>query len=156
MMLKRVDFYAYPDDPSCEEVRQFLKSQELDIHVRDLKTRPLGVEELTKLMRHFETKHFVNISSKAFKKHQLDQGLPPRPELINLIATDNDLLKKPIIVAGRLMTVGCNRQKIMEMLQIKSNGAEPGGNGAENTSRDRHHEKDRDRDRHRNGGRPRE
>ena len=34
-------------------------------------------------------------------------------------------LRKPIIVSGRLMVVGANRQKVMEMLQIRPNGSDP-------------------------------
>ena len=41
------------------------------------------------------------------------------------MAEVNDLLKKPIVIAGRLMVVGANRCKMMEMLQIKSNGSDP-------------------------------
>ena len=56
------------------------------------------------------------------------------------MAEDNDLIRKPIIVAGRLMTVGCNIDKIREMLQIKSNGAgteenEEAGNRKNNSGR---------------------
>jgi regulatory protein spx len=153
-MLKRIDFYAYPDDMGCEEVKAFLETQELDIHIRDLKVRPLGAEELTRLMRHFDTKHFVNISSKAFKKYHLDQEIPPRQDLIKIMAEDNDLIRKPIIVAGRLMTVGCNRQKIMEMLQIKSNGTGAPENGGESNSRDR--DRSRDRERPRDNGKDRD
>jgi hypothetical protein len=40
-----------------------------------------------------------------------------------MMADDNDLLVKPIVVAGRLMVVGPNRPKIIEMLQLKSNGS---------------------------------
>ncbi len=144
-MLKRVDFYTNPDDPSCGEVRNFLKTQELDIHERDLRIKPLGYEELDRLIRHFDMKHFINISSKAIRKFHLEDELPGREDLIKLMAEDNDLIRKPIIVAGRLMTVGCNRQKIMEMLQIKSNGSEPVINsGGDSNGRDKDRDKNKD------------
>ncbi|SYZ72743.1 hypothetical protein TRIP_C20858 [Candidatus Zixiibacteriota bacterium] len=153
-MLKRIDFYTFHDDAGCEEVKAFLKTQELDIHFRDLRVKPLSIEELTKLMRHFDTKHFINIGSKAFKKFHLDEALPPRQELIKMMAEDNELIRKPIIVAGRLMTVGCNRQKIMEMLQIKSNGTGVTENGGENNGREK--DKFRDREKPRDNGRTNE
>ena len=136
-MQKRVDIYTHPDDSSCHEVMQFLRTQEFDLRVRDLSDRPLTSVEISLLIKHFDTKHFINTASKAFKKHHLDKMMPTRQELIQMLAADNELLRMPIIVSGRLMTVGCNRQKIMEMLQIKSNGSGPGENTArtENGSR---------------------
>jgi arsenate reductase-like glutaredoxin family protein len=124
-MLRRVDFYTYLDDPTANEVRRFLEAQDFDVRIHDLQARPLGIQEITKLMRHFDTKHFINQMSKAFKKFSLDKITPTRKELIAMMAEDNELIRKPIIVAGRLMTVGCNRQKIIEMLQIKANGSDP-------------------------------
>lgn len=134
-MQKRVDFYTYPHETNCEEMRQFLQTQDLDLRVRDLTKQPLTYDELNRLIRHIDIKHFINVGSKAYKKHQLDRELPDRNQIITYMAEDNDLLRKPIIIAGRLMTVGCNRQKIMEMLQIKSNGSDPTESGRSENGR---------------------
>lgn len=56
----------------------------------------------------------------------------PRDELYKMMAENNDLIRKPIIVAGRLMVVGPNIPKIMEMLQIRSNG---NGNGSDSSGK---------------------
>lgn len=134
-MQKRVDFYTYPHETNCEEMRQFLQTQDLDLRVRDLTKQPLTFDELNRLIRHIDIKHFINVGSKAYKKHHLDKELPDRKQIITYMAEDNDLLRKPIIISGRLMTVGCNRQKIMEMLQIKSNGSDPNENGRSENGR---------------------
>jgi len=118
-MLKRVDLYVYPNEQECEEITKFLKEQEVALHVRSIKERPLSVMEITQLFRHFDTKHFLNENSPAFKKHNLGLELPPRQELYELMAQDNDLIRRPVIVAGRLMVIGCNISKIKEMLQIR-------------------------------------
>jgi arsenate reductase-like glutaredoxin family protein len=128
-MLKRVDIYSYTDDPGFEEIKRFLDNYDYDIRVRDLHNRPLNADEIAVLIRHFDTKHFISTASKAYKKFHLERETPKRKELIAMMAEDNELLRQPIIVAGRLMTVGCNRQKIMEMLQIKSNGSDPAESG---------------------------
>lgn len=124
-MQKRVDIYTYPNEGACEDVRQFLETLDLDLRVRDLTKHPLTYDEITRIVRHIDIKHFLNAASKMYKKHQMERELPDRKQLIALMAEDNELIRKPIIISGRLMTVGCNRQKIMEMLQIKSNGSEP-------------------------------
>jgi arsenate reductase-like glutaredoxin family protein len=128
-MLKRVDIYSFTDDPGFEEIKRFLDNYDYDLRVRDLQVRPLNAYEISNIIRHFDSKHFISLASKAYKKFHLDKVTPSRKELIAMIAEDNELLRQPIIVAGRLMTVGCNRMKIMEMLQIKSNGSDPAENG---------------------------
>jgi arsenate reductase-like glutaredoxin family protein len=124
-MLRRIQLYVVPDEPACVEVQEFLEQYDFHLQIRDVSEKPLNAEELGKLLRHFNLRHFLNESSDQFTKRRLDKFLPSREEVIQLIAEDNDLLRKPIIVAGRLMVVGPNRQKIMEMLQIKSNGSDP-------------------------------
>ncbi len=139
-MLKRVNLYVYPNEQDCEEISDFLKKQEVDLFIRDIKERPLGVEEITRLFRHFDAKHFLNENSSSFKKHKLDQELPPRPELYDLMAQDSDLIKRPVVVAGRLMVIGCNISKIKEMLQLPDRadetGINSGGNRTFNNGRD--------------------
>jgi arsenate reductase-like glutaredoxin family protein len=127
-MLRRLDFYTHPEEPCCDEIKKFLESLDLDLRVHDLSLRPMNFDELSKLIRYIDIKHFISTGSKAFKKFRLDRALPSRKELIELMASDNELIRKPIVVSGRLMTVGCNRQKIMEMLQIKNNGSDPSEN----------------------------
>ena len=77
------------------------------------------------MIRHLNLRHFINADSKVLKKSGLEDNNLDRDEVFQLMADDNDLLRKPIVVAGRLMTVGCNIDKIKEMLQIKSNGSDP-------------------------------
>ena len=122
-MLKRVDFYTYPNDSDCKELMKFLQDSDVHLVVRDLKERPLHVGELTRLFRHFDMKHFLNERAKSYKKNNLHKELPPRKDLFELMANDSELIKNPIVVSGRLMVIGCNIEKIKEMLQIDSNGS---------------------------------
>lgn len=124
-MRRRVELYMTPGNSDCTDAKEFLEKQDLYLNVRDLATKPLDEAELSKLIRYFDMKHFLNTSSKAYASNKLDKFLPSRQEVLAMIAEDNDLLRKPIIVSGRLMVVGANRRKLMEMLQIKSNGDDP-------------------------------
>jgi arsenate reductase-like glutaredoxin family protein len=127
-MLKRVDLYVYPNNKECEDISEFLREQEVDLRIRNIKDRPLSADEIAQLFRHFDTKHFLNESAASFKTHKLDRSLPPRRELFELMAQDNDLIRMPVIVAGRLMVIGCNISKIKEMLQIRDEEDEPENN----------------------------
>jgi arsenate reductase-like glutaredoxin family protein len=114
-----------PNDPDCVEVQKFLQNQDLRLQIHDIEKKPLTQDEIARLVRHLDLKHFLNSSSKIYSRKKLDKSLPSREEVIALMAEDNDLLRKPIIVAGRLMVIGSNRSKIIEMLQLKGNGSDP-------------------------------
>ena len=124
-MPKIVDIFMVPNDPGCVEVQEFLQQQDLRLQIRDITKKPLTENEIARLVRHLDLKHFLNSSSKIYTMKKLDKSLPSRADVIALMAEDNDLLKKPIIVAGRLMVIGPNRSKIVEMLQLKGNGSDP-------------------------------
>lgn len=122
-MRKTVDLYVKKGDSGCKEMQSFLEQQDIILSVRDLNLKPLRFDELGSMIRHLNLDHFLDTNSKAYSKNKLANNLPPRNEVIKLLAEDNDLLKKPIIVAGRLMVVGANLYKVREMLQIKENGS---------------------------------
>jgi len=122
-MLKKVVMYIKPLVIQCEDVKKYLIEQDVNLQVRDIQADPLGRPEISRLLRHFDLKHFLDSDSKTFKKNKIEKSMPERDEVISMIADDNDLLRVPIIVAGRLMTIGCNREKISEMLQIRRNGS---------------------------------
>lgn len=129
-MFRRVDLYVYPNEQECEDITEYLKEQEVELFVRDVRERPLNIDEITQLFRHFDAKHFLNENAASFGRHKLGQTLPPRRELYELMAQDNDLIKRPVIVAGRLMVIGGNIAKIREMLQLRDDEVEPENNAA--------------------------
>lgn len=135
-MLKKVELYTDPNDPGCKDVNEFLKSLEIILDVHDVKKNPLKKEKIAELLRHFNLDHFINSNSGAYKKFKLDKGIPGRDEVYEMMAEDNDLMRRPIIVAGRLMTVGCNIDKVKEMLQINSNGSGDDDNDTSYNQRD--------------------
>ena len=106
-----------------KEVKEYLLEQEVSLQIRDIKTNPLGRHEIMRLLRHFDLKHFLDTDSKIYKRNKIDKSMPDRKDIIDMMVDDNDLLRVPILVSGRLMTIGCNREKITEMLQIRRNGS---------------------------------
>ena len=124
-MFKKVVIYIDPKNSQCDDIKNYLMQQDIKLQIHDIKTDPLGQPEISLLLRHFDLQHFLNIDSKIYKKNKFDKFIPARNEIINMMADDNDLLRVPIIVSGRLMTVGCNREKITEMLQLRNNGLKP-------------------------------
>lgn len=141
-MLKMVKFYTDPKDDGCTKINEYLSDLEIQLQVYDITKDPLNKKQVGELLQHFNIDHFLNRESKAFKKNKLDKDLPEREQVLEMIAEDNDLLRRPIIVAGRLMTVGCNVDKIKEMLQVGNNGHEPETNDSKFNKRRRNNDRD--------------
>ncbi len=122
-MLKSVLMYSKPKVGECDEIKEFLLSQDVKLQVRDIEANPLGRYEIIRLLKNFDLKHFLDTDSKIYKRNKIDKSMPERNEIIDMMVENNDLLRVPILVAGRLMTIGSNREKITEMLQIRNSGS---------------------------------
>ncbi len=122
MAPKRAKMFSYGNDQRCNEVRKFIEDAGILLDVRDLEQQPLSRWELTQLVGNLNLDHFIDKMSEAYDKHHLDKAELSRNEVLDLIVEDNSLLRRPIIQSSRLLTVGCDRKKIAEMLQINSNG----------------------------------
>ncbi|MEA1980282.1 MAG: ArsC/Spx/MgsR family protein [candidate division Zixibacteria bacterium] len=122
MAPRRAQFYTYGSDDSCAEVKKYIENAGILLEVRDIKEKPFSVNELASLIGYLDIKHFLNSSSQSYKKHGLDKKLPTQTELFELMVADHTLIKSPIVCSKRLVTVGCNKQRIAEMLQIGPNG----------------------------------
>jgi len=124
-MNKKVTVYIDPEEKVSDELLGFLSEHELNVRVHDISKKPLTEVQISGLLCHFNLDHFLNTDSRGYKKNKLDRSLPEREEVIRLMAEENSLLKTPIITTNRLMTVGFERQALMDMLQLRTNGDDP-------------------------------
>lgn len=122
MALRRAKFYTTGKDERCVDTLKFIEESGISLEVRDIEENPLSVDELSALYGYCDMSHFVDQMSDAYAKHGLDKKLPERDELLKLMAADHSLIRRPIIKSTRLMMVGCDKKKIIEMLQIGQNG----------------------------------
>ncbi len=119
---KRAKYLTYGKDERCDEIRKFIEDAGICLIVRDMKTDPLSVDELKNLLGHNSITHFLNPASEAYSAKGLDKGLPERDEIFRMMAEDPTLIRRPVIKTVRLITAGCDKKKISEMLQINANG----------------------------------
>ncbi len=122
MPQKSATFITYGKDDRCDEVRKFIEDAGVRVILRDLGVRPFSIEELDLMFGHNPMSYFLNTASSEYTKFGLDQKMPERRELLQIIAQNPGLLRRPIVRNARLLTVGCNKEKIAEMLQINANG----------------------------------
>ncbi len=131
MAPKRALFLCWGEDDICTDVRKFIEDAGVILNVRDVSKQPMTEDEINELVGHLEIGHFLNTASSAYGKLQLDKKRLPRVELIKHMAGDHTLIRKPIVKSSRLLTVGADKKKISEMLQIGANGQAAAAAGPE-------------------------
>ena len=122
MAQKTATYYGYGDEDQCADLRQFIEDAGIHLLKRDMSKDPLSARELDQLFGHNPLTYFVNPAAAEYTELGLDKQLPERQELLSILAANPGLLRHPIVKSGRLVTVGCNKDKISEMLQISRNG----------------------------------
>jgi len=118
MAPKRATFLCYGDDELCAETRKFIEEAGVIIDMRDIGKDPLSEDEIDRLVGTLSIIHFINPLSKAYAKNGWDQKAPERREAIEAMAKDYTLIRRPIIKAARLVTIGADKQRIGEMLLL--------------------------------------
>ena len=129
-MLKRAQVYFRNPCPGAEETKNFLEEHGVLVIERDLSQKPFTRRELGAILGYHNPKYYLDSDSSAYKKKKLDKRIPSRDELLDLILEDQELLRNPIVLSGRLMAIGTNRRQLIDMFQIKVSGnGSDGGEG---------------------------
>lgn len=129
-MQKRAQFFYRNPCTVCKEAKSFLEDHGVTVAARDISERPLRQDELTSILGYLDPRHYLDMSSAAYRKQKLDKQMPSRGELFGLIESNPELLRHPIIVAGRLVTIGSNQQQLVEMFQLNVSDNGSGKKGA--------------------------
>ena len=103
-------FICYPKCTTCQKARKWLEGKGIEMTVRDIKSDNPNRDELAawhKLSGLPLTK-FFNTSGNLYKELHLKDKLPQmsEDEMLDLLATDGMLVKRPILVSGETVLVG--------------------------------------------------
>ena len=103
-------FVNYPKCSTCKKARKFLEEKGVAFEDRDIKEQNPTVEELKEWIAKsgLPVKKFFNTSGLLYKSLELKDKLPnmSEQEMIELLATDGMLVKRPILVSEDKVLVG--------------------------------------------------
>jgi arsenate reductase-like glutaredoxin family protein len=89
----------------------------VELDERDYAKQRLSLDELRQLFAGADPRDYVNPKSPAFKAMGL-RGKTLTPEdALKLMAEEPNLIKRPLIIAGRTMVAGFNRDHLREVLK---------------------------------------
>lgn len=108
-------FYWYPKCGTCRKAKKWLEDQEIQFEDTHIVENPPSEVVLTELYEksELELKKFFNTSGKKYRELGIKDKVKSLPdvELLELLASDGMLIKRPIVTDGQKVTVGFNEQQ---------------------------------------------
>lgn len=101
---------CYPKCTTCQKAKKWLDDRNVAYELRDIKSDNPTVSELTEWYNKsgLPLKKFFNTSGLLYKSLELKTKLPTmtEEEMLNLLATDGMLVKRPLLVGDDFVLVG--------------------------------------------------
>lgn len=113
-----VTLFLSPSCTSCRKARAWLEKHEVEYVEHNIITSPLTQDELISILSFTEngTEDIISTRSKVFQKLDIDVDDMSISQLIELIASNPSLLRRPIIMDNKRMQIGFNEDEIRAFL----------------------------------------
>ncbi len=113
-------FICYPKCTTCQKAKKWLDDKGIPHELRDIKLQKPTLEELTAWHKKsgLPLKKFFNTSGLLYKSLDLKNKLPTmtEEEMLELLATDGMLVKRPLLIGGDFVLVGFKEAQWAEKL----------------------------------------
>ncbi|MGI8315652.1 arsenate reductase family protein [Halobacillus mangrovi] len=105
-----VTFYWYPNCGTCKKAKKWLEEEGVDYNSVHIVNEPPSQAELKSLMGKSElpARKFFNTSGKKYRELNMKEKLKEasEDEMVEWLASDGMLIKRPIVTDGENVTVG--------------------------------------------------
>jgi arsenate reductase-like glutaredoxin family protein len=89
-----------------------LQKTHAELELRDLGKQPLSEAELDALIGERDYRLFLNAKNELFRARNMKQNPPSRAEAIRLMAKNPNLIRRPIVVAGKRIVIGYDEEAL--------------------------------------------
>lgn len=117
-----VTFYAYPKCGTCRKAKKWLEENNVNFNEIHIVDNPPSKQELKELYEKsgLELKKFFNTSGKRYRELGLKDKLKDmtEDEMLELLASDGMLIKRPIVTDGKKVTVGFREETFAEAWKL--------------------------------------
>lgn len=105
-----MEFLCYPKCTTCKKAQKWLDENNIQYTFRDIKEQNPSYDELAKWYKisGMPLKKFFNTCGLLYKSMELKNKLPnmTEEEMLNLLATDGMLVKRPLLVSDDFVLIG--------------------------------------------------
>ena len=117
-----VKFICYPKCTTCRRAKAWLDENGIGYELRDIKLDNPSHEELSAWYEKsgLPLRRFFNTSGLLYKSLELKDKLPTmtEDEMLNLLATDGMLVKRPLLIGQDFVLVGFKEAEWKEKLNV--------------------------------------
>ncbi|MBR3969221.1 MAG: arsenate reductase family protein [Clostridia bacterium] len=114
-------FVCYPKCTTCQKAEKWLKENNVDYEIRNIKINNPNLDELTDWYNksNLPLKKFFNTSGLLYKSLDLKNKLPQmsQDDMLKLLASDGMLVKRPILIGDEFVLVGFKELQWKEKLK---------------------------------------
>lgn len=110
----KIVFYTYPSCTSCRKAKDWLAEQGISYEERHLYKNPPSVDELMAIIKKTNngTEEILSTRSQFYKDLDVDVEDLKVSELLELLAKEPKLLKRPILTDGDNIVIGYNKNAL--------------------------------------------
>ena len=94
-----------------------MRQQGIETEERDVGAKPLTVAELEALIGPRDHLEFLNPRNELFRERGMKDKPPGRAEALKLMSENPNLMKRPLLVAGKKILFGFNEKEWKEFLR---------------------------------------
>lgn len=116
---KQVTMYQYPQCGTCRSALKWLKESGYEVDAIHIFDQPPTAEQLKDMIPRsgLDIRKWFNVSGEVYKEMKLKDKLPgmSRDEMIELLAANGRLIKRPVVTDGVSLTVGFKPESYAEV-----------------------------------------
>lgn len=113
--MNRILFVQYPKCSTCRKAAKWLKDNNIDVESRDISKDNPNKTELSEWIKKcgLPINKFFNTSGNIYKEQNLKEKVKTasESELIDILASNGMVVKRPVIVAKDFVLVGFNEEE---------------------------------------------
>ena len=88
----------------------------VELELRDLAKERLSVAELDKLIGGRDYKLFLNPRNELYRERNMKDHPPSRAEALKLMASQPNLIRRPVVIAGEKIVFGYDEKALKELI----------------------------------------
>jgi len=89
-----------------------LQEKGIEMEFRDLDKNRLTVEELDRLIGDRDYREFLNSRNELYRERNMKERPPSRAEALKLMAAHPNLIRRPVVIAGKEIILGYDEPKL--------------------------------------------
>lgn len=111
----KLKFYEKRTCTSCRKAKSFLTEQGAELESIDL-NQGLSVAQLDKIIGKRDYRKFLNTRNELYRNMKMKDHPPSRQDALRLMSENPNLIKRPIVIKGRMIVLGFDPERLSEML----------------------------------------